>query len=354
MVDVLLTVSGAIHPTIEEEIGAGRRPQADYLAMAKTLNADLLDYSKARLVTGRRGKMLERLGGPNLMLAWACFMLQDDYRLIFTDGEQVGIPLAGLWRLLGAKRAQHFMIAHILSVGKKAHLFDRLQLYQAIDRFFVYSSWQKRFIETRWPVEADRVTCTPFMVDADFFAPTQVTQSVCNRICAVGLECRDYPTLIRAVEGLEIEVIIAAASPWSKRADSTRRVAIPPNVTVRSFSQYDLRQLYADSRFTVMPLENVRFQAGVTAILESMAMERAVICTRTPGQTDVIVDGKTGVYVPPQDSIALRDAIETLLKRPREAQQMGQAGRQRVLEEMSLECYTRRLSGYVTQALMTA
>jgi hypothetical protein len=36
---------------------------------------------------------------------------------------------------------------------------------------------------------------------------------------------------------------------------------------VRKFTQYELRQLYADSCFMVMPLENVKFQAGVTAIL---------------------------------------------------------------------------------------
>jgi glycosyltransferase involved in cell wall biosynthesis len=144
-------------------------------------------------------------------------------------------------------------------------------------------------------------------------------------------------------------VIIAAASPWSKRADSTQDQEIPENVTVRRFSQFELRQLYADSRFMVMPLHNVEFQAGVTAILEAMAMGRAVICTRTPGQTDVIVDGKTGLYVPPGDSQALRAAIERLLANPQEAERMGQAGRRLVEQSMSLDCYVERLRRYVAE-----
>ncbi len=354
MADVLLTVSGIIPATIEEEIAAGRRPQADYLAMARAFDADLLDYAMARRITGAKGRALEHIGGPNLMLALACYMVQGEYRLIFTDGEQVGIPLAGLWRIMGRKQAQHFMIAHILSVGKKMRLIDRLRPNQEIDHIFVYSSWQKQFIQERWAVKEDRLTLTPFMVDADFFAPRRVSATIRPMICAVGLEFRDYPTLIRAVEALDIEVVIAAASPWSKRADSTAQVVIPPNVTVQKFSQYDLRRLYAESLFTVMPLEHVQFQAGVTAILEAMAMERAVICTRTPGQTDVVIEGETGLYVPPQDSAALRYAIEGLLEQPDVALRMGQAGRRRVLEGMSLDCYADRLASYVRQTLPTA
>ncbi len=172
-------------------------------------------------------------------------------------------------------------------------------------------------------------------------------------ICSVGLEARDYPTLIAAVRDLDVQVTIAAASPWSKRADSTQDQAIPENVTVRRFSQFELRQLYADSRFMVMPLHNVEFQAGVTAILEAMAMGRAVICTRTPGQTDVIVDGETGLYVPPGDPQALAVAIKHLLANPREAERMGQAGRRLVEQSMSLDCYVERLREIVAERTRT-
>jgi glycosyltransferase involved in cell wall biosynthesis len=197
------------------------------------------------------------------------------------------------------------------------------------------------------------------MVDAHFFAPGRETgnqvvpelkQNGRPMICAVGLECRDYPTLMAAVRGLEADVVVAAASPWSKRPDSTEGQAIPDNVLVRRFSQHQLRDLYAASRLVVMPLDNVNFQAGVTAILEAMAMGKAVVCTRTPGQTDVIIEGETGRYVRPQDPQALRAAIDALLQDPQEADRLGRNGRRRVEEEMSLECYVARLSRYVRGA----
>ncbi len=149
---------------------------------------------------------------------------------------------------------------------------------------------------------------------------------------------------------LPVHVVIAAASPWSKRPDTTAGRELPGNVTVKRFSQYELRRLYRDSRFLVMPLFDVNFQAGVTAILEAMSMGRAVICSSTPGQTDVVIEGVTGLYVRPGDPFALCGAIERLLAQPEEAERMGQAGRRLVEREMSLDLYIDRLAGYVRAA----
>lgn len=359
---VLLTVSGNISEDIEEQIAQKKRPNADYMAMARTFEADLLDYAETRQQSSWFGRVLERIGGPNLLMAWSCFRKRHEYEVIFTDGEQIGIPLALLTKFLGFGRrgARHLMIVHILSVGKKMLFFDKLAIQSHIDTFFVYSTWQKQFIEKRWNVPSERVVFTPFMVDADFFAPDQVTPGSTElskelldgkpMICAVGLEFRDYPTLMKAVKGLDVHVVVAAGSPWSKREDSTKGEEIPENVTVRRFSQYDLRQVYADCTFMVMPLYNVEFQAGVTALLEAMAMSKAVICSQTPGQTDVVIPGETGLYVPPGDAQALRKAIKQLLENPKEAERMGQNGRKRISEYMSLDRYVERLNRYVQEA----
>lgn len=249
MADVLLTVSGTINPQVKADVANGLRPNPDYLEMARRFDADILDQGAARARIGWFGRLLALLGGSNLMLAWVCFRLRKQYRVIFTDGEQVGIPLALLLKLGGGVGTQHFMIVHILSVGKKMLFFDYLGIHSHIDQFLVYSSWQKHFIEERWGVPAERVKLTPFMVDAAFFSPTQVTPQPRRMICSVGLEFRDYPTLIEAVRDLDVEVVIAAASPWSKRSDSTKDVELPKNVTVKKFTQFELRQLYADSLF---------------------------------------------------------------------------------------------------------
>lgn len=361
MNEALLTVSGTIPTTLDEEIAHGQRPQADYKALARACSADLLDYAAARRITDRFGLFLDAKLGPNAMLAWTCFLQRHRYRVIFTDGEQVGLPLALFLKYFGGHghRAAHVMIVHVLSVKKKTVLIDTFALHEFIDTFVVYSTWQQEFIKKRWKLPNERVVFTPFMVDSRFFLPGSVSPSSRPEwlnamnppiICSVGLERRDYPTLLEAVRGLDVRVIIAAASPWSKQSDTTRGREVPENVLVRKFTQYELRFVYDACSFLVMPLYDVDFQAGVTAILEAMAMERSVICTRTPGQTDVVREGETGLYVPPQDPGALRAAIERLLKAPDDARRMGTAGRRVIDNDMSLARYCERLAGIVQQA----
>jgi glycosyltransferase involved in cell wall biosynthesis len=101
----------------------------------------------------------------------------------------------------------------------------------------------------------------------------------------------------------------------------------------------------------VMPLEDVKFQAGVTAILECLAMGKAVICSRVPGQTDVVVEGDNGRYVPPGDPSTLRTEISRLLSQPEEAARLGANGRKLVDSEMSLDLYAQRLAGFLHEAV---
>ena len=355
MADVLLIVSGQIAPDLAEQIARGTRHRVDFIEMAQAFDADLLDDAEAQRSTGLFGRLLERIGGPNLVLAWACFRRSTHYKVIFGHGEQVGIPLAVLLKFAGwnARRPRHFMITHDILATKKLLFFKLLGIQSHVDRMFVYTSGHKSFVQEHGYMPAERVVLTSCMVDSRFFSLEKAVQNQASRpaICSVGIEARDYPTMMKAVDGLDVDVTIAASSPWSKRADSSANQHVPANVTINRDPKCDIRQLYADSAFVVMPLDNVNRAAGSTTILEAMSMERAVICSRAIGQTDLVVDGETGMYVPPGDVQALRKAIEYLLNHPEEAQRMGNAGRRRVEQEFSLECSVERLAQQVRDAV---
>ena len=309
----LVTVSGTIPADLDDQIARGERPRPDYHVMAATMGANLIDHAGARRATGRSGRVLERLLGPNALLAWACFRLRREYLLVFTDGEQVGLPFAALCRLFGRGGVRHFMIVHILSVPKKRILFRSLRLAPLIDRMFVYASRQRDLIVDQLGYPPDRIVRTPFAVDCDFWEPGRVGVVLRSMICSAGLEFRDYPTLIEAMRRSDVEVVLAAASPWSKRRDNSSDVEIPANVTVGRLGFVELRDLYAAARVVAVPLQESDFQAGITTILEAMSMAKPIVCTRTRGQTDTIVDGVTGRYVPPGDAVALRAVVDELL-----------------------------------------
>jgi glycosyltransferase involved in cell wall biosynthesis len=102
----------------------------------------------------------------------------------------------------------------------------------------------------------------------------------------------------------------------------------------------ELRDLYARSRFVVVPLLPSDTDNGVTVILEAMAMGKPVICSRTRGQVDVIREGVTGLYVPIGDAAALRAAILALWNDPLRARQMGRDARAYVEQHHTLEKFT--------------
>ena len=76
-------------------------------------------------------------------------------------------------------------------------------------------------------------------------------------------------------------------------------------------------------------------------------MGRALVCTRTTGQTDTIVEGENGRYVPVGDAGALRAAIEALLADPPEAARLGTGGQRWVRTHADIEAYAADLASLV-------
>ncbi|HWI52009.1 MAG TPA: glycosyltransferase family 4 protein [Symbiobacteriaceae bacterium] len=70
-------------------------------------------------------------------------------------------------------------------------------------------------------------------------------------------------------------------------------------------------------------------------VVEAMAAGRPVVATRVGGVPEVVVDGETGLLVPPEDPGALAGAIRRLLADPDLAARMGEAGRRRAQEFFS-------------------
>jgi glycosyltransferase involved in cell wall biosynthesis len=76
---------------------------------------------------------------------------------------------------------------------------------------------------------------------------------------------------------------------------------------------------------------------GITgSIREALACERPVIATSVEGMPELVVDGETGLLVPPRAPAALAEAIVRMLADPTAAQAMARAGRKRVEAHFSL------------------
>lgn len=98
--------------------------------------------------------------------------------------------------------------------------------------------------------------------------------------------------------------------------------------------QTDVAKWLAFADLTVLP----SFYEGLPlAVIESFAAGRPVVATAVDGTSEVVLNGKTGLTVPPGDPARLAEAIAHTLTDPIGARKMAQAGRERVLREFGVE-----------------
>lgn len=73
------------------------------------------------------------------------------------------------------------------------------------------------------------------------------------------------------------------------------------------------------------------------ALMEAMAARLPIVATAVGGNPELVREGETGFLVPYGDPRALADRLASLLSRPELAREMGQRGRRRIEQELSLE-----------------
>lgn len=110
----------------------------------------------------------------------------------------------------------------------------------------------------------------------------------------------------------------------------------------------DIPDLMARADVFVLPS---RFDGLSNVLLEAMAAGLPCIASRVSGSLDVIVDGESGLLVPPEEPEALAEALLRLLARPAEALRLGRAARARVMAHYERETQMRRLVGLYQHVL---
>jgi glycosyltransferase involved in cell wall biosynthesis len=72
-------------------------------------------------------------------------------------------------------------------------------------------------------------------------------------------------------------------------------------------------------------------------LLEAMAAARPIVASRVATIPEVVLNGETGLLVPPGDPIALADALADLADNPQRGRTFGEAGRERLRRYFSIE-----------------
>ena len=131
--------------------------------------------------------------------------------------------------------------------------------------------------------------------------------------------------LVEAARGLDL--VVAGDGPLRGRVPQARGW----------LPRAELERLYAGAAVVACPSRREGF--GLTCA-EAMAYGRPVVASAVGGLRDLVVEGETGLLVPPGDVAALRDALERLLADAPLRRRLGTAARERVRACCSWELVT--------------
>jgi starch synthase len=179
--------------------------------------------------------------------------------------------------------------------------------------------------------------------------------------------------LVRAIPRLHgnVQVVLCAGAPdtpeigaeMAALVDAVRHETTTPIVWLASMlPKPDVIALYSHAALFVCP--SVYEPFGIIN-LEAMACETPVVASAVGGIPEIVVPGETGLLVPfeaegggsaePKDpaafSLALADAVNTLMDDPPRREAMGRAARERVLAHFSWRAIAEQTVGFYRDLL---
>lgn len=237
--------------------------------------------------------------------------LQADCAGLITVFPQLAM-MAAMQKAFSLTGRKRLLLAWCFNVGEKPQwpnaVMARIFL-RYVNRFVVHSRGEIDTLNRWFGIPRDKITFVPLQR-----APIVLTaseESADPFIVAMGSANRDYATLIRAVDGLPLRLVLIA-SPRSLAG-----LDIPGNVEViNGLTAQECRILAQRARINIVPLADVATASGQVTIVEALRMGRPLVATRGVGSVDYIDDGQNAVLVEAGDVAGLRQAITRLWTDP--------------------------------------
>lgn len=189
----------------------------------------------------------------------------------------------------------------------------------------------------------------PCGVDLHRFVPLGVAarRGAKHRVVSVGrlVPRKGFDLLISALTGVpDTELVIAGGPERDQLVDDQEAIrlrgiaaALGVSDRVRMVGRVSRTDMPALLRSADVVAATPWYEPFGLVPLEAMASGVPVIATAVGGLTDTVVDGVTGIHVPPRRVDALRRALQSLLGSPALRQTLGAAGRQRAVQRYSWE-----------------
>lgn len=246
---------------------------------------------------------------------------------------EVAVPLIHTFHALGAVKRRH-QGSRDTSPPNRLHLERRL--CREVGHVIATCTDEVREL-TRMRLPRDRVSVVPCGVDVSAFRPDgPVAVRRGPRLLIVGrlVERKGVDDAIRALALVPDAELVVAGGPLAEDLDvdpevaRLRRVAAVWGVAERVLflGRVSRAAMPALLRSADVVLAVPWYEPFGIVPLEAMACGRPVVACAVGGLSDTVVDGRTGILVPPRNPARLADSLNRLLADPDLRRTYGNAG----------------------------
>lgn len=269
------------------------------------------------------------------------------YDVVFTSTAYGCLVLKALFRI---KRFKWIILDFNLlgTIGEGKQFRQRVfawAIAHGADGIVAISEAAERALKDRFPHLADRIVFIREATDTEYFKPQEGVAEK-DVVLSVGNFGRDFDVVIEATKDLGVECRLA-----TKLISPEKAKTLPPHVTVRLYTHQEMLHNYAESKIAFVgidPVDRYTDSVGTFALIEAMAMGKATILSDTKSAHSYAEPDVTGVFVPQHDAVALRAAIQALLKDGARRQALGGAARAFIKEYAHSERFAREVATYFT------
>ncbi len=110
------------------------------------------------------------------------------------------------------------------------------------------------------------------------------------------------------------------------------------------FAGYQQQEALYYSLFDIFTLTTIDAEPFATTVVQAMMANKPVIGTDAGGTNELVINGQTGILIPPAQPELLAEAISTLVDNPQLADQLSEAGHQRVMDMHTEKIATDQLT----------
>lgn len=283
-------------------------PSADWVFLKDKMNDSAINWRFHNAIP--RNFLEKKISKPSLSRIRAAFnsaleAKKLDAQLIISHGPNVTFWTAIFCCLLNVK-SKHIAFSFTFTKlpGKLKSCMMKYAL-RNVHKFTSFSNVERELYSKYFSLPVEKFDYLPWTMDTPETDDTVMNQSA--YICAAGGEGRDYNTLIDAMDGLDINLVIIA------RPENLKHRKLPPNVTL--LTNVPLKKFWAaiaQSKFSVVPMLAKDTNCGHGTIVGGYALGKAVVTTYSYATQDYAVGEYNSLISEPGDSKGLAENITRL------------------------------------------